>query len=211
MGFFSKIFNKKSSGSGELNHPKDLQLGDSIKLGYVTPAGISRKSFKVTSINTYDFEQDKSTSFTLQGTGGDTIWLSVNDEGGEESLSVSRKLTRGQVFELFGESEFGEVFEEGRVQSLLRKAEPEGLEGWTAQEYREIEDCSNGYYHKGDYRDRDLPKYEDESDAFEYYLLEDDEEDYAIECEVYPDGETEVMATAYLPISSVYRMTRKVT
>lgn len=202
MGLFDK-FKKDDSKPRALDHPKDLQSGDIIKFGFVDPAGLSRHSFEVIQINTYDFQDEKSTSFTLKGDSGEILWLSVDCEDGEENLSVSRKLTRGQVLELFDESQFGLVFDEGAGQCLARRSVPKGLEGWTASDYREIEDCSKGYYHEGDYRKRQLPKFEDESKAFDYYLLEDDEEDYAIEIEVYGDGETEVMAMVYLEISSV--------
>lgn len=209
MSFFSKIFGSKEEQvqRAVLVHPSQLQVGDIVKFSFMDQSELSNQRVEVIEVNTYDFEDEHSTSFTLKSVSGDVFWLSATNDDGEEYLTVSRKLTRGQVKELFNPEQFSEVFEEGLAVSLDRQAIPEGFEHWTADHYNKVEDCSKGYYRKGDFRDGSMPKYADESNcSLDYYLLEDDSESFAIEIEVYANGETEVSTSVYLELSNIDEM-----
>jgi len=204
MGFFDKMLGKNEEEvRPPLQHPKDLCVGDIVKFAFLPQDDLTNQRYEVIEVNTYDFEDEMTTSFSLKGESGNIVWLSAVNEDGEEYLAVSKKLTRGQVTTLFDADAFAEVFEEGAGTQLDRIETPEGFEEWTANHYTEIEDCSHGYYHKGDYRNTELPKYEDESESLEFYLLEDDDEDYAVEIEVYKGGDTEVYAVVYLELSAI--------
>jgi len=116
-------------------------------------------------------------------------------------------LKRQQVLSLFDEAAFATVFNTGAGIQLKRCDDfPSSLQEWTASHYVEEKDCTHGYYYEGDYRNRSLPQYENDSCGLQYYLLEDPEHEYAIEVEVYADGETEVSATVYLPMTSIAEM-----
>lgn len=209
MSFFSKIFGSKEEQVQRdvLAHPSQLQIGDIVKFSFLDQSDLSNQTTEVVEINTYDFEGESSTSFTLKTSSNNVIWLSVTKDEGTEYLSLSKKLTRGKVKELFKPEEFAEVFEEGLAVGLDVQSTPEGFEMWVSDHYHKVEDCSKGYYRKGDFRDGSMPKYADESNvALDYYLLEDDSEEYAIEVEVYGNGETEVNATVYLEMSSIDEM-----
>jgi len=203
MSLISKVFSKKKvSERPLLEHPKDLQLGDLIKFRFLPQQDVSNQRFEITEVNTVDFKQQVYTVFTLQGVNNTQLSGCYVNEEGEEYFSLSKKLTRAMVKSLFDEVAFAAVFEEGCTE-LERQAIPKGLEQWTASHYTETKDCNKAYVHKGDYRGKDLPQYEDESTAIDYYLLEDDDEDFAIEIEVTDDGETDVYATVYLEISAI--------
>ncbi|MDQ6955300.1 MAG: hypothetical protein Q9M20_07635, partial [Mariprofundaceae bacterium] len=134
------------------------------------------------------------------------FFLSVCNDNGKEYLSFSKMLQRSQVLDLFSENDFAQVFNEGAGTRLKRNSVPAGFEDWTATTYVEEEDCIKGYYHKGDYRKRSLPSFEDESCGLEYYLLAGSENGAAIEVEVYASGETEVSAVVYLDMSAIEEM-----
>ncbi|MFQ5535406.1 MAG: hypothetical protein ACE5EM_11360 [Sphingomonadales bacterium] len=200
MGVFDTLFRGrgKEDQRSALEHPRDLQLGDIVKFGFVAQADLSNSRFEVTAINTYDWRDGTDTVFILKGERGNIVWVQVVEEDGDEHLAISRKMTRAQVETLFDPEAFATVFEEGAGTELDARAVPDGFENWTAARYAEMEDCTPGYYHEGDYRARELPKYEDEATGLDYYLLIDDSEQFAIEIEVYTAGDTEVSATIYL-------------
>ena len=99
MSFFSKIFGSKDEQVQRdvLAHPSQLQIGDIVKFSFIDQADLSNQTTEVVEINTYDFEGESSTSFTLKTTSNTIIWLSVTKDEGTEYLSLSKKLTRGQV------------------------------------------------------------------------------------------------------------------
>jgi len=210
MAWLEKFFGKGDSDDSEkdrsLSHAAELDKGDIIKMSFLDQQDLSNKRFEVVEVNSYDFERELETSFTLKGQSGEIFFLSVSNENGREYLSFSRELQRSQVLDLFSENDFSQVFNEGAGTRLERKSIPAGLEDWTAASYVEEEDCIKGYYHKGDYRKRALPRFEDESCGLEYYLIADSENAVAVEVEVYASGETEVLAVVYLDMSAIEEM-----
>ncbi|MDQ6991493.1 MAG: hypothetical protein Q9M11_07145 [Mariprofundaceae bacterium] len=210
MGWLKNLFGKGESSDSEnvrsLNHAAELNKGDIIKMSFLDQQDLSNKRFEVSEVNSYDFEREQETSFTLKGQSGDIFFLSVCNDNGKESLSFSRLLKRSQVLDLFSENDFSHVFNEGAGSKLERKSIPASFEDWTSATYVEEEDCVKGYYHKGDYRKRSIPRIEDESCGLEYYLLAGLENNVAIEIEVYASGETEVSAVVYLDMSAIEEM-----
>lgn len=204
MGIFKNPFKKKSFK--RLEHPKDLMIGDIVKFSFLSQPDLSNKKFEVVEINTYDFKHEVSTQFSLKGEGGNIIFLVVENEDGEESLSVSKSISRKVVKKLFKEKDFAGIFNNGTGVDIERIAELDDLEGWTAPYYVCGTAGKSGYFHKGDYRGKELPKYEDDSEGLDYYLLSSEEDEFAIEAEVYENGETEVCVTAYLENSSIEEM-----
>lgn len=208
-GLFKKWFGKEDEQSARppLSHPKDLQKGDVIRFAFLPQEELTNQRFEVEAITTYDFEDEMVTSFTIKGESGKTFFLSVEEESGDTSIAVSRKLNRKQIRELFDEEAFAEVFEEGAGTEVTTQAIPAGLENWIGESYTEEEDCEKGFYLEGDYREQPLPKYQDEAgEPLEYYLLMDEEETFGIDIEVYSGGDTEVNATIYLTLSDIAEM-----
>jgi len=197
------VVNNKAISVRTLDHPKDLGLGDIVKFGFLPQEDLSNKRLEVIEVNTYDFRGETSTSFTLKSETGAVVWLTVTNEDGEEYLSISKKVNRAEVTQTFLDEDFGQVFNEGVGLKLARQEETRDLTNWTADTYIKTEDCSKGYFHKGDYRERTLPKYEDESESFDFYLLENTTEEFFIEIEIYEGGDTEVYMGVYLDLSSI--------
>lgn len=208
--FFKEIFSRGYKNNNEnINrvsptHPDDLEIGDIIKFAFTDNDELSNQRCEVIAINSYDFGGELGSSFTIKSDKGQTYFLAVAGEDGEDYIAISKKLKRSEVNQLFDDTEFSSVFDEGATAKLTRKSDyPAELEKWTAPSYYESEDCVRGYYHKGDYRQEGLPKYEDSGEQLDYYLLEDDDESFAIEIEVYGNGETEVCVAIYLDLSDI--------
>jgi len=189
-----------------LEHPRDLNLGDIIKFRYLAQPELSNKQFQIASINTYDFEDRKQTEFALSGDTTNKLFLIVDDNDDDTFLSISRKISRPEVENLFSLDEFAEIFDSEDHTLLHRQNEPDSLTAWTAKQYRQEIYAEGGYYHKGDYRGKTVPMSENEGDEFEYYLAIDDSRSFVIEAEVYDGGETDVIVTIRRPISDIEEM-----
>ena len=204
---FKAVFSKNNETvARELNHPRDLQTGDIIKFQYLPQSDLSNKQFEISNINTYDFEDRNLTEFTLTGDNKDAIYLIVNETDDEPFLSLSKKIQRPDVEKLFDLDEFSELFDNEDHSLLNRLNEPENLENWTANQYRQEIFAEGGYFHKGDYRNKIIPEDENSGDDFEYYLAIDDSRKHVVEAEVYDDGETDVIITLRLPLTSIEEM-----
>jgi len=203
-GIFNKWFGKDDNETRPpLTHPKDLQINDIIKFSFLPQSELSATRFAVTEINTYDYENDNSTEFLLSGENRFQIFMSVDNDGGEEYLSISRKLTKKEVSDLFDANEISQIFAEGHSE-LNRLATSTGsLTTWTSDYYSEDIDCRVGFYHEGDFRNKETPIYQEDSERFEYYSLTNDSDEFAIDIEIYNEGETEIYATIYLELSSI--------
>lgn len=209
FGFFKNALRGvmiSSSVERNLQTPDDLQIGDIITFRFLPQATLSNKNFQVSAINTTDFKQGSSTIFTLKGESSQPFYLALCNHQGEKLLSIRQKINRKTVDQLFGLEAFSVVFEEGEYPELVLMQTPENLKKWVAEGYYKTIDCRKGYCHAGDYRNRPLPSFEDESTGFDYYRLLDKTENFGVEVEVYGDGESEVYITLYHPLSIIESM-----
>ncbi len=204
---FKSMFSKEEKNNvRQLDHPKNLKMGDIIKFQYLPQQEISNKSFEISAINTYDFEDRKLTEFAFKGDTDVSIFLIVDETGDEPFLSLSRKIARSDVEQLFDLDEFSELFDNEDHSLINRLNEPQSLQGWTAPQYRQEIYAEGGYFHKDDFRDKIVPDNEDAGDEFEYYLAIDDTRQFTIEAEVYDGGETDIIVTIRRPISDIEEM-----
>lgn len=189
-----------------LEKPEDLEIGDIITFRFLPQATLSGKNFQVTAIHTLDFKQGEFTHFTLQGENSQPIDLTWHENEGEILLAIRQKITRETVDTLFGLEAFSAIFEEESFVNLARYGKVADLEGWLADNYYKSIDCRKGYLHAGDYREHELPHFEDESEGLDYYLLLDKTEAFGVEVEVYNDGESDVYIMLYCPLSVIESM-----
>lgn len=204
---FKSVFSKEDNNEARvLAHPRDLQEGDIIKFQYLPQSEISNKSFEVSAISTYDFEDRNLTEFALKGDVESAIFMIVDENDDEAFLSISRKIARSDVEKLFDMDEFAELFDNEDHSLLNRLNEPGHLQNWTATQYRQEIYGEGGYYHKGDFRNKAIPENEDDGDEFEYYLAIDDKRQHTIEAEVYDGGETDIIITIRRPVTDIEDM-----
>ncbi len=211
MKFFKSLFGESKNDKPEtrhLDHPRDLQLGDVLKFGFMPAVDVSNGEFVIKAINTYDTAagQKPKTVFSLEGVAGE-FSLAVLKQRGRETLEIGRKVFPNDVEAIFDIEAFGAVLSlEGGTQHILnRHNEPQGLMGWTASVYYQ-EAGVEGYFHAGDYREKALSESVDGYTAFDYYLLVSPDRSHGIQAEVYDGGRTEVTLQCYLPVSKVEEM-----
>ncbi|MCL1137581.1 DUF4178 domain-containing protein [Shewanella pneumatophori] len=209
MGFLSSLFGKKEEPKRQLDHPTKLNKGDMISLddSFALPPQLRGQQLRVEAVNTYEYQRKQQTEWVLKGHGNDTIFLSL-DEDDETYLGLSIKLNRGLVEALFDLDQFSEIFEEPGKAELTTKtlsADLHDYEQWLSAHYHQVSSGDFGYFHRQDYRGQKPPQDADGAtgDAFEAYQLLDDDEDKAIDVEVYEGGETDVMLTIYRPLSDI--------
>jgi hypothetical protein len=151
----------------------------------------------VEDVNTYDYKSGAETEFTLRGATPQTVFMTVGntDEGTEVRLSL--KQPRNVVEQLFNLEQFAQIFdnEQGPV-DIERQTNPDEpnhqlseLAGWTASVYHREAFATRGYFHKGDYRNRTVPTHSDDCEELDYYGLISDDEQHAVEIEIYDDDE----------------------
>lgn len=210
MGFLKGLFGKKEAPKRQLDHPSHLMEGDMISLddSFALPPQLRGQQLRVESVSTYEYERSQKAEWVLKGHGQETLFLSL-DEDDETYLAFSIKINRGQVEQIFDLEHFSAIFEEDEQAQLTTQALPNELatqfEQWLGKEYHQVNSAQFGYFHREDYRDKKPPQDEDGAtgEAFESYLLMDDEEKFAIDVEVYDGGETDVMLTLYRPLSDI--------
>ncbi|GIU42511.1 hypothetical protein TUM4438_09260 [Shewanella sairae] len=209
MGFLSSLFGKKEEPKRQLDHPSKLNKGDMISLddSFALPPQLRGQQLRVEAVNTYEYERKQQTEWVLKGHGSDTIFLSL-DEDDETYLGLSIKVNRGLVEALFDLDQFSEIFEEPGKAELTTNtlsADLQEYEQWLSAHYHQDSAGNFGYFHRQDYRGQKPPQDANGAtgEAFESYQLLDDDEDKAIDVEVYEGGETDVMLTIYRPLSDI--------
>lgn len=199
-GFFKNLFGSNDTESPpqrQLNHPRDLNVGDLVKFKLYAPPLIAGHTFKVNAVNTYDYKSGLETEFTLQGSVSQAVFMTIEntDEGSEVRLSV--KQPRNIIEKLFDLDQFADIFdnESGPV-SIERQTNPDDpghalddLQGWTAPVYHRQTFAARGYYHNGDYRNGTIPQDSDNCEELDYYGLLSDDEKHEVEIEIFDDDE----------------------
>lgn len=209
MGFLNRLFGKKEEPKRQLDHPSKLNKGDMISLddSFALPPQLRGQQLRVETVNTYEYQRKQQTEWVLKGHSGDAIFLSL-DEDDETYLALSIKVSRGQVEQFFDLDQFSEIFEEAGKAELDTQAlssELNDYEQWLSPHYHQVTSGSFGYFHRQDYRGLRPPQDADGAtgEPFESYQLLDDDEDKAVDVEVYESGETDVMLTLYRPLSDI--------
>ncbi|WP_394203360.1 hypothetical protein [Shewanella waksmanii] len=210
MGFLKSIFGKKEQPKRQLNHVSHLQVGDMISLddSFALPPALRGQQLRVEAINTYEYQRSQRSEWVLKGHSNDTIFLSL-DEDDESYLSLSIKIPRSIVEQLFDLDEFSVIFEEDDTAQLVTlplEGEIQSQYGqWLGKQYHQHQFAQFGYFHRQDYRGMKPPQdsHGATGEPFEAYLLLDDEEKSAVEVEVYEGGETDVMLTLYRPLTDI--------
>lgn len=203
---FSKLFKKKTAPERQLTHPRDLQKGDMLQLidSFALPPELKGQTLHVIDINTYQYEYESETEFVIKGDSGTSIFLTVENDDGEEWVNFSIKIQRQDVDELFTLDQFAEIFDSEDLVSIERVNEVKGFERWTAASYVQGAHPKTAYYHKQDYRGRKLPQYvEDGGEPLEYINLQDPDDMFSLNIEIWDDGETDVSLTLTRPLTDV--------
>jgi hypothetical protein len=203
---FSKFFKKKKPLTRQLTHAKDLSTGDMIQLidSFALPPQLKGQTLHVIDVNTYQYKHENDFEFVLKGDTGGSVFLTIENDDGEEWANFSIKIDRKDVENLFDLDEFAEIFDSEDLVTVNRAKDVDGFERWTTTSYNQSSHPSTGYFYNKDYRDQEIPEHvEDGGEPVECTNLADSDDKFSINIEVWDDGETDVSLTISRPLTDI--------
>ncbi len=204
---FSKWFGKKEENTRILEKPEQLNVGDMVEMvdSFGLPKEIRGETFQIMEINTYEYKNARETEFLLQGSEGIPLHLTIDDEDGEQWLNFNRKIERNEVEQLFDMDAFGLVFEDDVSREPIKVVGDGSLyERWLADSYYQEGEWVRGYFHKADFRNKSISRFEDDKgEAFESVSLVSEDDMHRVEIEVWEDGTTDVTIGVSRPIADI--------
>ncbi|MBT4921573.1 MAG: hypothetical protein HON23_00995 [Rickettsiales bacterium] len=203
MSFFKNLFGAKTKPIRNLSHPKDLQVGDIIKFKFLSQEDLSGKTFGISQINTYVYDNEFYPEYVLKDTSSNIIYLMVEEEDGEGYLALSKKITKSKISDILPQEQLEKILKKGIGTKVKVGSRPEGLEDWLVDSYTETDDNVKGSYIKGDAR---VSGSSHNAQTFKSHTLVDKSDTYALEIEVYSSNEIELSATIYHDLSEIEEM-----
>jgi hypothetical protein len=209
MSFFKKIFNKESQTQRKLTHVNQLLVGDIIVLtdSFALPKTLQGQQFQVTAVNSYEYEQNTQTEWSLQGNDDLAIFLSLAVDDTTE-LKFSFKIEHDDVETLFDLDEFSQIFDEPGEAFLNRQKDNEATTTWSSEQYQQSVFAKVGYFHRKDHRSEELSAYEGKGsgEQLEQYILYNEDQSKGLDIEVWQDGDTDIFLTLFRPLTDIIDM-----
>lgn len=209
MSFFKKIFNKDKPVQRKLTHVDQLLAGDIIVLtdSFALPETLRNQQLQVTAVNSYEYENNTQTEWTLQGNDDLLLFLSLDVDDATE-LKFALKILPEDVETLFDLDEFSEIFDEPGEAFLTKKADNNLTTNWSSEQYQQSTFAKVGYFHRKDHRSENISEYEgkDSGEQFEFYALYNEDQSKGVDVEVWQDGDTDVFLTIYRPLTDIIDM-----
>lgn len=189
----------KKAGSQEKLDLGRLQVGSIVTFGTVPQALVSGRRFEVTGINTYQFGDERMTSFVLSQNKDDSVSLIVANAEGEQYLAISRRIGFTDRMRMFDTAELEAVVEQPEAARLVCKEIDASWKHWVVTNYKKEISGLRGSVTRGEGKQGAGLT----SQPFDYLLLTSDNNEYAIEVERYADGRLELYATIYRRVSDI--------
>ncbi|MGV2871175.1 hypothetical protein [Colwellia sp. E150_009] len=209
MSFFKKIFNKNKQEQRKLTHVNQLLVGDIIVLtdSFALPETLRNQQLQVTAVNSYEYEQETQTEWTLQGSNDLLLFLTLDVDDTTE-LKFALKIEHEDVETLFDLDSFSQIFDEPGQAFLEKQADNNLTTSWTSEQYQQNVFAKVGYFHRKDHRSENLSAYEgkDSGEQFELYTLYNEDQSKGIDIEVWQDGDTDVFLTIFRPLTDIVDM-----
>lgn len=202
---------KKDSPSRVLDHPKQLLAGDllSLKDRSTLPDELQGQTLTVKKVQAYQYSENTLTpEFVLELPNGQTFTMMLDDEDGEEFITLSKALSRQEVGELFDLDAFAELFEEGFAELETNQDAAAHHAGWVGDQYHQTIKSAIAYFYQTDQRNKSTSElaYEDDSSECLYHECEGTPDHYSLTVEVWEDGDTDVYIQASFSLTVIEEM-----
>ncbi len=208
MGLIKSVFGggDKSSPIQNIESPKDLKVGDMLKMEFAEQSLISGTTLKVGEQFFYDLSAVENCKPVSVMEGADQrIYLSTSSINPESPLEVAISVLPETIFKVFKQKKFTAIFDEPeninhRIKRKAELTDLDPLQGFigdvycqerTNEAYRSTQDC------------RDKERVDPNWVAFDYKLLVSEDRQHAIRIEVFDGGRTDVYFIAYLALNKV--------
>ena len=209
MSFLKKIFNKTEETQRKLTDVSQLLVGDIIVLtdSFALPEILRNQQLQVTAVNSYEYEHNTQSEWTLQGSNELLLFLSLDVDDVTE-LKFGLKIEHEDVETLFDLDSFSAIFDEPGEAFLDRKADNNLTTSWSSEQYQQSTFAKVGFFHRKDHRSENISAYEgkDSGEQFELYSLYNEDQSKGIDIEVWQDGDTEVFLTLFRPLTDIIDM-----
>ena len=145
MGFFKAVIggSKTPPSAKDIESPKDLKVGDMLKMEFAEQSLISGQTLKVIEQFFYDISAVENCKTVSVMEGADQrVFLSTSDVNPERPLEVAISVLPETVFSVFKRKKFVAIFDdpENTNHRISRKAElavPEELQGFLGDVYNQ--------------------------------------------------------------------------
>ncbi len=178
-----------------------LRKGSDIRFGYMPQADTSGKELNVSSTQKYDFGHSRFISHILKNELDEVVCYIIiaKNNGNGRYLAISRHLTSDELFTICSEDDVALFKKPEKLNLLFVREHSRGLNGWLTMRYNAQISGVRG------------TKTVDGVDKiFDYSLLVSEDNEKAIEIELYPDGQCDVYVTVYRPISDIVNIVNPV-
>ena len=206
---FKKWFGKSDdSGTRVLNHPSDLQPSDflTFKPFDPLPEDLQGATVSVKRVQAYQYSDGLTPEYVLETTDGRLYTMVIDDEDGEEELTLSRKISGSEAEAIFGGDNIGELWAEGPTR-LAANHKPEGLASWLGDSYFQNVQEGVAYYFKDDRRRTGVSQYADDgSEELRYHECEGEPDHFGFSVEIWEDGSTEFFLQLSVPTNMIEEM-----
>lgn len=202
---------KKLFGFGDKKEPraltsvKQLELRDIITFKHrqILPENLQGSSFEVTNVASYQYDDGFVKELTLSNENNVSYFISLDDTDGDARITLSRKLPRSQVLDLFNEDDFAQLWDPGHCHLTTQKICPE-LAGWIGNRYHQTVNEGEAYFYNREMQDSSASAYQDDDgEPLRYHECEGSDDHYGLSVEVWTDGTTDVAATIYCPVDII--------
>lgn len=190
----------KKSAAVDAPDVTSLRLGSAIAFGTVPQGLLSGNRFRVAGVNTYQFGDERMTSFVLSGATEDNVSLIIASADGEPYLAISRRVPLADRMRMFDPTELEAVAEQPEAARLVCREVDAKWQHWIVSNYKKEINGLRGSMMKGDAR---FAPASAAPEPFDYVLLTSDSNEYAVEIERYTDGRIEVYATVYRRVTDI--------
>ena len=207
MGFFKSVFGgDDESPPRQIQSPRDLIVGDMMKMEFAEQDLISGQTLKVAEQFFYDVSAVENCKVVSTMEGADQrVFVSSSQVNPDRPLEVAVPVLPETVFKFFKRKKFAAIFDEPentdhRLECKLPSGEHGDLTGFVSASYFQ-ERTNEAYRSRKDCRSETLG--DADWDAFDYKLMVADDRQHAIRIEVFDGGRTDVYFIAYLALSKV--------
>ncbi|HEB28247.1 MAG TPA: hypothetical protein ENI05_10795 [Porticoccus sp.] len=203
---FKKFFSGKKDSVRQLETPSQLEVGDIVSLKYreSLPPDLRENQLEVSKIGTYEYSSGTSKEIVLKDENNHVYYMSLEDNDGDICLCFAKKISRQQVYTLFNENAFSQLWTDEWVELEVQE-HPESLEGWLTGHYSQTIKDQEAYYYDRDCQGEDLSEASD-GEELRFHECEGDDDHYALNIEIGDGGSTDVFLQVFCPTDVIEKM-----
>ena len=203
---FKKFFSGKKDSVRQLETPNQLKVGDIVSLKYreSLPPDLRENQLEVSKIGTYEYSSGTVKEIVLKDENNHVYFMSLEDNDGEVSLCFAKKISRQQVYALFDEQTFSQLWADNWVELDVQE-QPESLQGWLTVRYLQTIKDQEAYYYPRDCQGEDLSEASD-GEELRFHECEGDDDHYGLNIEIGDDGSTDVFLQVFCPTDVIAEM-----